>query len=458
MFPEAFRQRIRKQEYINADELLHGLACPSPVTVRINRKKWNKIPENSDPVKWCSDGFYLEKRPSFTLDPLFHAGCYYPQEASGMFVGEVYRQTIGEARDLRILDLCGAPGGKATHLSTLIGDNGYLVANEVIRSRAVILAENLIKWGSSNFIVTQNDPSAFSRLPGFFDMILADAPCSGEGMFRDQIAVNEWSEENAALCSDRQKRILADVWPALKNGGILIYSTCTFNPDENEKNVKWITEQEEAETVRLDISDYDGVTEIIHNGVYGYGFYPGKIRGEGLFISVLRKTGGIERMPYKGNVKVRMPGKNEINIVSELSHFSHDRIINVNDRLISIPCSFNDYLLLSGSLKIIKPGTLICTRKKKNLIPSHELAMSAYMNNSVYPNLDLGIDEALSFLRRESISLPGSSKGWILVCYNGVNLGFMNNIGSRINNYYPVEWRIRMNINDKGERNIINWK
>ena len=246
MFPEAFRQRIRKQEYINADELLHGLACPSPVTVRINRKKWNKIPENSDPVTWCRDGFYLEKRPSFTLDPLFHAGCYYPREASGMFIGEVYRQTIGEARDLRILDLCGAPGGKATHLSTLIGDSGYLVANEVIRSRASVLAENLTKWGLSNSIVTQNDPSAFSRLPGFFDMILADAPCSGEGMFRDQVAVDEWSEQNAALCSERQKRILADVWPALKNGGILIYSTCTFNPDENEKNIKWITEQEEA--------------------------------------------------------------------------------------------------------------------------------------------------------------------------------------------------------------------
>jgi 16S rRNA C967 or C1407 C5-methylase (RsmB/RsmF family)/NOL1/NOP2/fmu family ribosome biogenesis protein len=458
MFPEAFRQRIIKQKYIDADKLLHALACPSPVTIRINRKKWNKTPGNSDPVLWCRNGFYLEKRPSYTLDPLFHAGCYYPQEASGMFIEEVYRQTIGGNRDLRILDLCGAPGGKATHLSTLIGDNGYLVANEVIRSRASVLAENLTKWGLSNSIVTQSDPSAYSRLPGFFDMILADAPCSGEGMFRDKVAVDEWSVKNAALCSERQKRILADVWPALKEDGILIYSTCTFNPDENEKNIKWLTDNKKAESIRINISDFQGITEIDYNGIFGYGFYPGRIKGEGLFISVLRKTGEIERMPYiKGKEKVEMPDKNEINIVSELSHFSHDRIIKVNDRLISIPCSLNDYSLLSGSLKIIKPGTLICTLKKKNCLPSHELALSVYFRKSVIPEINFTVEQALNYLRKEAFIKKDLPEGWLTACYNGISLGFMNNIGRRINNYYPVEWRIRMNINDKGERNIINW-
>jgi 16S rRNA C967 or C1407 C5-methylase (RsmB/RsmF family)/NOL1/NOP2/fmu family ribosome biogenesis protein len=458
MFPDAFRQRIRQQQYLNEEELLHELEKPSPVAIRINRKKWTRNPQYSGSVPWCRDGFYLEKRPSFTFDPLFHTGCYYPQEASGMFIEQVYKQTIGEIKDLRILDICGAPGGKATHLSALIGDKGYLVANEVIRSRASVLAENLTKWGLSNAIVTQSDPSAFSRLPGFFDILLVDAPCSGEGMFRDQVAVDEWSERNAALCCERQKRILTDAWPALKENGILIYSTCTFNPDENEKNIKWFTTNREAETVRLDISEFKGIAEIEHEGIYGYGFYPGRIKGEGLFVSVLTKTGANNKNPateYHG--KERRPDKSEIYIVSDLSNFKHDSIIKINDDLISIPCSYNDYSMISGSLKIIKPGTKICTLKKKNLIPSHELAMSVFLRNSVYYILNLNRHEALSYLGRESLQVTGAHSGWSLAAYEGANLGFLNNVGSRINNYYPVEWRIRMRRSGKDDEGIIKW-
>ncbi|MBN1107693.1 MAG: rRNA cytosine-C5-methyltransferase, partial [Bacteroidales bacterium] len=186
LFPEKFTERIARQNYLDSRRLVKALGEPAPVSIRVNSLKLDAAPAAAAPVPWCSDGFYLEERPSFTLDPLFHAGCYYPQEASGMFLEEIFRQTADRAHNLKVLDLCGAPGGKATHLSGLIGKDALLVANEVIRPRAFLLSENLLKWGLSNFLVTQNDPSAFASLAGFFDIILADAPCSGEGMFRDQ--------------------------------------------------------------------------------------------------------------------------------------------------------------------------------------------------------------------------------------------------------------------------------
>ncbi|MCX6328665.1 MAG: RsmB/NOP family class I SAM-dependent RNA methyltransferase, partial [Bacteroidia bacterium] len=328
MFPVEFKSRIASQNQIDADLLFKALSEPSPVSIRINPKKWNKRPLTSEPVPWCNQGWYLESRPSFTFDPLFHAGCYYPQEASGMFLEQVFKQIVDSEENIRVLDLCGAPGGKSTHLSSLIGKNGLLVANEVIRSRALILAENLTKWGLSNAVVTQSDPSAFSRLHGFFDLILVDAPCSGEGMFRDKVAISEWSEENTALCSERQKRIVMDVWPALKENGILIYSTCTFNPGENEEVVKWLTGKHEAESVQLNLYGYEGITEIDYQGIHGYGFYPGKIRGEGLFISVLRKNSRPDGNTFKikSDVKSRVTKEEKI-IFNEWTMFSEERLM-----------------------------------------------------------------------------------------------------------------------------------
>jgi len=458
MFPEAFRQRIRQQQYINAEELLHGLENPSPVTIRINRKKWGKYPDNSDPVPWCRDGYYLKKRPSFTLDPLFHSGCYYPQEASGMFLEQVYKQTVGDTRNIRILDLCGAPGGKSTHLSSLTGENGMLVANEVIRARASVLAENITKWGLSNTIVTRNDPSAFKNLPGYFDMILVDAPCSGEGMFRNRMAVDEWSEENTALCSVRQKRIILNVWPALKEDGILIYSTCTFNPDENEKNIKWLTDNRKAECIRIDISDYPGISQIDYEGIYGYGFYPGRIRGEGLFISVLRKreSHGKSKARYASSRFIKVT-KEETGMAEKWSLFPAGSLVKSDGSVFSLPVPLEEYQRLAENLLIVKPGTHIFTVKKKNLLPSHELAMSVYFRNSVFPTLNLTLEQALDYLRRESISAPNAATGWQVACYNGINLGFMNNIGNRINNYYPVKWRIRMRAPEKENEIVIKW-
>jgi 16S rRNA C967 or C1407 C5-methylase (RsmB/RsmF family)/NOL1/NOP2/fmu family ribosome biogenesis protein len=459
MFPEAFRARILSQQYIDADSLLHALQEPAPVSIRINNDKWKSTPLNSEPVPWCRNGFYLQERPSFTTDPLFHSGCYYPQEASGMFLEQVFTQLAGNQGYIKVLDLCGAPGGKSTLLSSLIGSRGLLVSNEVIRSRASILAENITKWGMSNAIVTQNDPSSFTGLPEFFDIILVDAPCSGEGMFRDNVAIGEWSPENALHCSERQKRILMDVWPALKENGILIYSTCTFNPGENEKNIKWLTQKHEAQTIDIKISDFKGITEIDFEGIRGYGFYPGKVRGEGLFISVLRKTSKEESMRSgvrtSKNIKV---GKEEKSVINEWTSIPDENLIRTGDDIVSVSGGKNDYYLLAKNLKIIKPGTKILTVKGRNFIPSHEMAMSLLFRKESFPVLEVRLDIAQQYLRRENIIIGMTIKGWNAISYNGVILGFVNNIGNRVNNYYPIEWRIRMNVSKTGMGCIIKWR
>jgi 16S rRNA C967 or C1407 C5-methylase (RsmB/RsmF family)/NOL1/NOP2/fmu family ribosome biogenesis protein len=458
LFPEKFRCRIAEQGYIDSGMLFKALSEPSPVSIRTNSEKWSKQPDGSKPVPWCNSGWYLESRPSFTLDPLFHAGCYYPQEASGMFLEQVFKQTSGERKDIRVLDLCGAPGGKSTHLSSLIGTDGFLVSNEVLRSRALILAENLAKWGLSNYVVTQSDPLSFSRLPGFFDMILVDAPCSGEGMFRDPVAVNEWSEQNTAHCSVRQKRILMDVWPALRENGILIYSTCTFNPDENENNIKWLLAKQEAESVKLDVSVFKGITEIDIEGIHGYGFYPGKIQGEGLFISVLRKKDKCGHLSGKlTKTNVRKISREEKMKVTEWTTFSEEKLLKWGSDILVLPFSQDDLQLLSGALKIITAGTSICTLKGKDYLPAHEIAFSVRLKKNQFPSTELSLSDALSYLRRETFDVRFTERGWNLVTYNGVNLGFVNNIGNRFNNYYPVEWRIRMRITGKDSESIIKW-
>jgi len=458
MFPEPFLKRIKQQQYINAEELISALKMPSPVSVRINREKWIYRPVNSQSVPWSSDGYYLESRPSYTLDPLFHSGCYYPQEASSMFLEQIFKQFIDSKDYLKVLDLCGAPGGKSTHISSLIGKNGLLVSNEVIKSRANILAENLTKWGLSNCIVTQNDPVAFNRLAGFFDVVLVDAPCSGEGMFRDEIARKEWSEENADLCSVRQKRILMDVWPALRENGLLIYSTCTFNKGENEENIKWLNSKHEAESLVLDISHFTGITEIDFQGIYGYGFYPGRIMGDGLFFSVLRKCSEANASGHaESRLDFQKINKEEKQIACEWSTFQEESFFKSGEDIISAHANLSDLSLINKSLRVIKSGTRILKIKGRNNIPSPELALSTGYRKGCLPTADLNLGSALQYLHRGDFKIGSSPKGWNTVSYNDVPMGFVNNIGTRVNNYFPVEWRIRMNIPADAEENIIKW-
>ena len=459
MYPSEFTKRLLSQEYIDSESLINSLNEPAPISFRINPFKWNYEPLDATKVSWAENGYFIEKRPSFTLDPLFHSGCYYPQEASSMFIEQVFKQLVDEKKQLRILDLCAAPGGKSTHLSTLIGNEGVLIANEVIRSRASILMETLTKWGIGNVLVTQNDPSAFSCLEGYFDVILVDAPCSGEGMFRDEVARNNWSEMNANLCSERQKRILSDIWQSLKENGLLIYCTCTFNPSENEKIVEWLVENRPAEIVLLDINRFPAITPIDCNGVKGYSFLPYKTKGDGFFLSVLRKKEEVKPVKMK-NVKVTesKPTDKEKDLIKNLSLISEDRLLKNANEIWALPCDYNEYNLLNQSLKIIKHGVKLATIKQNDIIPSHDLALSTDMLKSEFHEIELGYGDAISFLKRDSLNIPTSKRGWIILKYKGINLGWAKNIGTRINNYYPVDWRIRMNVANADKSNIIKWK
>ncbi|MGC1391581.1 MAG: rRNA cytosine-C5-methyltransferase [Bacteroidales bacterium] len=458
MLPEEFLKRLKSQNYIDAEELQKALEEPSPVSIRINPGKWGKVPLNSEPVSWCKNGYYLESRPSYTLDPLFHSGCYYPQEASGMFLEQVIRQISIMSANLRILDLCAAPGGKSTHLSDIIGTDNLLIANEAIKSRVAVLSETITKWGSGNTLVTQSDPAAFGRLSGFFDIIIVDAPCSGEGMFRGETALREWSFGNTVHCSERQKRILMDVWPALKENGILVYSTCTFNPGENEENIKWFIGKKEAECTRLDISGFSGITEIDFEGIFGYGFYPDKVKGEGFFISVIRKTGKQERTQDKSRRKTELiPCKSDLEVVEKWTHFSKEKLLKINNELFAVPCSIDDYLHIYSNLKVVKAGTKVFVVKNKSYIPSHEISLSTGLKTDAFPANEIDLSEALAFIRHDNFMLHNIQKGWNIITYKGINLGFVNNLGNRLNNYFPTEWRIRMNLPEPGKENIIKW-
>lgn len=455
-FPEEFIKRIQSQFGSETYLFLKALEEPAPVSIRVNRAKWDGFPVNSEPVPWCSQGYYLEKRPSFTLDPLFHSGCYYPQEASSMFLEQAVGQSYIMPNNIRVLDLCGAPGGKSIHLSDIIGPESLLVSNEVIKSRSAVLSETITKWGSGNVIVTNSDPMAFGRLEGYFDIIVVDAPCSGEGMFRNRTAVKEWSEMNTALCAERQKRILMDIWPALKQDGLLVYSTCTFNPGENEENIRWLLGKKEGDCVRLDISGFRGVKEIDFEGIYGYGFYPDRIKGEGFFISAIRKKGRQEKIQVKSQKNnSSSPDKRDIRTAEKWSFSNRDRLLKWGDEVFAIPCDMNDYMLLFRNLRLVRPGTKLFRLKKDDYLPSHDLALSAMLRNEAFPRAELSYPEAISYLRKENFPNHEFQRGWNLVTYRGVNLGFINNIGSRFNNYYPLEWRIKMT--PKGNEEIFEW-
>jgi 16S rRNA C967 or C1407 C5-methylase (RsmB/RsmF family)/NOL1/NOP2/fmu family ribosome biogenesis protein len=459
MLPQEFVKRIHTQKYIDADALLDALSKPSPVSVRINSAKWGKKPFDSERVPWSDNGFYLRNRPSYTLDPLFHSGCYYPQEASGMFLEQMIKQTCVATDNLRVLDLCAAPGGKSTLLSEIIGPGNLLVSNDAIRSRSVILAETLTKWGSCNILVTQNDPTAFARLAGYFDIIFVDAPCSGEGMFRSDIALKEWSVSNTVHCAERQKRILMDVWPALKENGILIYSTCTFNPGENEENLKWLIGKNEASCLKIDLSGFNGITEIDFEGIFGYGFYPGQVRGEGFFIAAVRKTGNQEKLKIKSQRRSDLLlASNDITIANKWTNFSKDRLFRWGDEVFAVPCGMDEYLNLYRTLKIVKAGTKVFTVKNTSYLPSHELALSAGLKKDAFPFVELGLSSALKYMKRDTLMLNEIAKGWNIVTYKDVNIGFINNLGNRINNYFPVEWRIRMDLPESGKENLIEWE
>lgn len=454
--PEEFIERTRQlMGETECKDLCEALQNESPVSIRINSGKNTPTPQASTPVPWAKEGFYLEERPTFTFDPLFHAGYYYVQEAASMFITRVISGYVHTPA--LMLDLCAAPGGKSTLARSVLPEGSMLVANEVMRNRSQVLAENLIKWGHPGVIVTNNDPADFTPLGPLFDVILTDVPCSGEGMFRkDENAIKEWSTDGVDLCWKRQRRIVADVWPCLKPGGILIYSTCTFNREENEDNVTWIANELGAEVLPVEVENDWNITGNLTGADFPvYRFLPHRTGGEGLFVAVLRKTGEADEefnIPRKaskqGNTK---KGKNAQTIVfpkDTTNWLCHEkgytfRIEGTEAK--AIPAAYTEiYDYLKSSLRILHAGITLAEQKGKDWQPSHTLAMSIELEKQAFPRTELTYPQALAYLRREAITLDASvPKGYVLVTYQEVALGFVKNLGNRANNLYPQEWRIR---------------
>jgi 16S rRNA C967 or C1407 C5-methylase (RsmB/RsmF family)/NOL1/NOP2/fmu family ribosome biogenesis protein len=421
----------------------------SLTSVRINPAKPVLLPALpiSGKVAWNEQGFYLSERPSFTSDPLFHAGAYYVQEASSMFLVQALQQTVDCTRPIKILDLCAAPGGKSTLAQSFISAESILISNEVIKTRVNILTENITKWGAANVIVTNNDPKDFQRLQDYFDVIVVDAPCSGSGLFRkDATAITEWSLNNVQLCSQRQQRILADIMPSLNENGILIYSTCSYSQQEDEAIADWLIKECKVETVPLKVPDNWNIVETLSENekAYGYRFYPDKVKGEGFFIAVFKKaTTGTGYPVAKNNKNNEKVSKNEIDIISPwLKEPGRFFYIKQNDEIIALPLHLQeDWPLIQASLYIKKAGTRLGTVIRNELIPHHELALSNIISDAI-PSYDTGLETALQYLRKQDIKIDTAIKGWALIKYGGLALGWIKALPNRINNYYPKEWRI----------------
>ena len=384
--PQAFADYTRQ---LMGDErferYLKSFGQEPPVSIRLNPRKAKGLTAiDAEPVPWCRNGYYLKKRPNFTMDPLLHAGCYYVQEAASMFLDEVLRQQCSMVNGQCSIDLCAAPGGKSTLLRAALPDYCVLYSNEPVRNRFNILSENVQKWGYDNHIVTCQYARDFRKAKQKFDLILCDVPCSGEGMFRkDPATISEWSLQNVEKCWRLQRDIVADIWPCHNDGGILIYSTCTFNTKENEENVRWLLSEYDAEVLPVDIKSEWNITGSLLEGFAEpvYRFIPGISRGEGLFMCVLRKRGE-----------------------------THPRPLTIRE--------------VSGYSQMHKLSTPLTHREGSRV--------------------GLSYSQAIAYLRGEALQLPEDTpRGEVEVCFEGHPLGLVKNIGTRANNLYPKAWRIK---------------
>ncbi len=412
-------------------KLVEALDEVPPVSIRINPKKFSHA-LSLEKVKWCDDGYYLPQRPVFTFDPVFHSGGYYVQEASSMIIGEIVKE-ISENNSIKVaLDLCASPGGKTTHLLSNLPEDAFLISNEIVSARLGALDENISKWGNCNAAITCNDPAHFSKLENLFDLILVDAPCSGEGMFRkEEAALTEWSEKNVEHCSIRQRKIVSDILPSLKPGGFLIYSTCTYNEKENEENIEFLKNEFDLDFVIL--SEVEGSKR----------FFPYTHKGEGFFVSVLQKKEKHFKPFHNFKLSTKTTSGDYKNYLLDFSTKKFT-FFQEKDQIRFFPTEHFALLeTLKKTLRFHKTGTIIGTPMGKDFIPDHELVLSNHFDKNSFPKTELTYEQAIQFLSKEVPNITPDHKGWGYFTYQNFPLGWYKSIPGRINNYFPKDLKIR---------------
>ncbi len=430
-----------------ATRLFAALDTEPEVSIRLNESK-PTVCFDGEIIGWSPMGRYLDVRPQFTLDPLLHGGAYYVQEASSQFVGYLLRDV--DLRGCRVLDMCAAPGGKSTIYSSLVGRDGLVVANDISRSRTLALADNVQRWGMGNVVVTNNEPSHIATFKHWFDVVAVDAPCSGEGMFRKmEEARDEWNASSPEQCAERQRDIIAQAWQALRPGGTLIYSTCTFNPTEDEGVVEWMMSEYGDDIEACDVVTVDaewGITTRLIGEFQCFHFYPHKCRGEGFFAAIARKRdGAVRRQTPKARRKLfQMLQKGDLVEVERwVDDASAMAFRLIGDTIYGYRKSIvDDVVALCEVLTVVYSGVCFGQIFKRKLRPEHPLALYVGMRRDVVPAVEVSHDDALDYLRRQDIAAGQFEEGINLVMYRGVAIGFIKRIGARCNNMYPSVLRI----------------
>lgn len=379
-FTDMARRTMGEERF---DCYLKAFETDAPVSIRLNPEKAKELTADGERVPWCRNAYYLPQRPNFTYDPLLHAGCYYVQEAGSMFLDTVMQQWVPDA-PVVMIDFCAAPGGKSLLARTALAAGSVLFSNEPMRNRANILAENVEKWGYADHFVTNNFPRDYRRAKMIADVVLCDVPCSGEGMFRkDEATIREWSMQNIEKCARLQREIVADAWSCLADGGLFIYSTCTFNTHEDEENIQWMMDELGAEVLPVKVDAAWNITGSLLDGFSQpvYRFIPGISKGEGLFLCVLRKGGAWQQ---GHSLKSLRKSQQNLNII-------------------------------------------YCPKAQPDMV-----------------KVEVNYQQAMAYLRHEAITLGADvPRGMVGICFEGHLLGLAKNIGNRANNLYPKEWKIR---------------
>ena len=448
--PIAFTELMRKQLGAEeAEHLFEALDSVSPVAVRLNPAKCGDegVWSDGEEIAWSKNGRKLKERPSFTLDTAFHAGAYYVQEAASQFIAHIV--AVEELQGKRVLDMCSAPGGKTTIYSTAVGVDGLVVANEYVRSRANILADNVRKWGMGNVLVTNNAPEHIAQFEGWFDLVAVDAPCSGEGMFRkEEVAREDWSLEAVKMCAARQLSIVREAWQSLKAGGLFIYSTCTFNDEEDEGVLRTFIDEmgdvfEPSQSIEVD--DAWGVVRGEVGAFQTFRFFPHKTDSEGLFVAVARKAEATTQRTPKARKKVMQ----EVDKVSrkELSRWLQEAedytFAMVADTIYAYRTEqFKAVQALSEGLTAIYSGVAMGQIFKGKLKPDWALSQYVALNRAAVAVEELDEQRALDYLRKRDIAVGDMVEGMNLVTHNGRALGFAKKVGARCNNLYPNSLKI----------------